>query len=63
MGFAKIGADGSNVSTFCFSIGLHIQQDYYGSTKSFFNFFFRVINMLSGSYSHKVFCYSLPILR
>jgi len=24
MGFAKMGADGSGVSTFCFSIGLHI---------------------------------------
>lgn len=27
MGFAKMGADGSRVSTFCFSIWLHIQQD------------------------------------
>jgi len=27
MGFAKMGADGSRVSTFCFSIWLHIQRD------------------------------------
>jgi hypothetical protein len=27
MGFAKMGADGSRVSTFCFSIWLHIQLD------------------------------------
>ena len=27
MGFAKMGADGSSVSTFCFSIWLHIQLD------------------------------------
>jgi len=26
-GFAKMGADGSRVSTFCFSIWLHIQLD------------------------------------
>jgi len=27
MGFAKMGADGSHVATFCFSIWLHIGQD------------------------------------
>lgn len=27
IGFAKMGADGSRVSTFCFSIWLHIQLD------------------------------------
>ena len=27
MGFAKMGADGNRVSTFCFSIWLHIQLD------------------------------------
>ena len=27
MGFAKMGADVSSVSTFCFLIWLHIQQD------------------------------------
>jgi hypothetical protein len=27
MGFAKMGADGIRVSTFCFSIWLHIQLD------------------------------------
>jgi hypothetical protein len=27
MGFVKMGADGSRVSTFCFSIWLHIQLD------------------------------------
>ena len=27
MGIAKMGADGSRVSTFCFSILLNIQQD------------------------------------
>jgi len=26
-GFAKMGADGSRVSTFCNSVGLHIQLD------------------------------------
>ena len=32
MGFAKMGADGSRVSTFCFSIWLHIQQDVINLT-------------------------------
>jgi len=27
MGFAKMGADGSRVSTFCNSVGQHIQLD------------------------------------
>jgi len=27
IGFAKMGAEGSRVSTFCFSLWLHIQQD------------------------------------
>jgi hypothetical protein len=33
MGFAKMGADGSRVSTFCFSIWLHIQQDVINLAK------------------------------
>jgi hypothetical protein len=41
MWFAKMGADGSRVSTFCFSIWLHIQQDVINLASEF------AINFLS----------------
>ena len=50
MGFAKMGAYGSRVSTFCFSIWLHIQQDVINlALVLIINFFIFIQRQLAGA--------------